>query len=298
MGLFSNIAQGISNIAKATGADKVLDFATVAFTQPLATAKAVIAGGGAVKALEQKSFAQPLSTQITKTVVATAGYAAATLAAGGAAAAIAEKGIVGAATALIPATTKGKVIAAVAAPISLGAIISQPEKTLGAVASAPSALANFGGNVATLVAEPSVENLKNLVKENPVISTLAGAGVIATVGGGVGLAANTLATFTNSQATRANTAAGTGDIASSPVQTNLVPATSQEKQLYAMGAEKPITPATETISAGKTQYRARRRKKTPSANVNQRVNVIVSNKSISTGIRATKKYLNREVLFQ
>jgi hypothetical protein len=62
---------------------------------------------------------------------------------------------------------------------------------------------------------------------------------------------------------------------------------------------KAITPETQVVSAGgstkKRRSKPRYTKKTPS--VNQRVNVIVSSRSSSVGIKQTKKYLNREMLF-
>lgn len=100
--------------------------------------------------------------------------------------------------------TSAKVISIVATPVVVGAVVENPKIAVEA-AKTPSKLANFGSNASALLANPSVDNLKTLVKENPVIAAgtaLAGAAV---VGGGLGLAANTAATYFNTQSTNKNT---------------------------------------------------------------------------------------------
>jgi hypothetical protein len=71
--------------------------------------------------------------------------------------------------AILPTSKKGVIASVVAAPIIGGVVAKAPAKTLGAVANAPSALFNVGANTGSLISDPSIGNLKNLVTENPVI---------------------------------------------------------------------------------------------------------------------------------
>lgn len=114
---------------------------------------------------------------------------------------------VGKSFAAAPLTTKAAVV--VATPIVASAVIQSP-KLQSAIVKAPSSLANFGTNVGKLAENPSIAGVKELVKENPILTTAVAAGAIAAIGGGIGLAANTLATFTNTSATKQNTL-GTGE---------------------------------------------------------------------------------------
>jgi hypothetical protein len=113
---------------------------------------------------------------------------------------------------LIPKSIAGKAAAIVAAPVIYGAVRNQPAAVAKAAIKAPSSLANFGGNVANLAANPSAEQAKKVFQDNPIVTSLVGVGALAAVGGGVGLAANTAATFLNSQATKQNTLAATGGL--------------------------------------------------------------------------------------
>lgn len=106
-------------------------------------------------------------------------------------------------TSLIPSTTKGKIVAAAVAPVIASAIIQNPAKAI----QVPGQILNFQTNVGGLIANPSLSKAVEIVKENPVISSLVAVGGVAAIGGGIGLAANTLATYNNSQSTQANTAA-------------------------------------------------------------------------------------------
>lgn len=204
---------------------------------------------------------------------------------------------------LIPATTKGKIIAAVAAPVVIGAVANNPFKAAEAISKTPAALGNFGSNLAGLAANPTLANAKTLVTDNPVISTLVGAGAVAAVGGGIGLAANTIATFTNSQSTKANTAAtNAGLIAENPSNSNDsgISVTDKSGEMYKimpMPETQPTTPVTHVVKQGTTS--TRRKKRTSKAvpqNISQKVSVLVNNRSSSVGIKQSKKYINREIL--
>jgi len=100
--------------------------------------------------------------------------------------------------------TSAKAVSILATPVVVGAVVQNPQIAVEA-AKTPSKLANFGSNASALLANPSVDNLKTLVKENPLISTGAALAGTAAVGGGLGLAANTAATYLNSRATNKNT---------------------------------------------------------------------------------------------
>ncbi len=291
MGFLSNIGKAISGAAKSVATavvkspvGKVMDVATVAFVHPIQTIKAVVSPTTTVKQVVETHFAQPLSKQITETVIATAGYAGAVV--GGAAIGTAAK----AGTllpALIPATTKGKVIAAIAAPVVLGAVIKEPIKTAETIAGAPSALANVGANVAQFAADPSLEHAKEIITENPII--VGGAAAAAAILGAKALLPAIV---------------GAKQIEAVQEQTEAIrEATSGMKTLEqptTTAPIAPITPATErvvtTAAAKSSTKRKRRSVKAPTQNISQRVNVVVANKSTSTGLRQTHKYLNRELL--
>jgi hypothetical protein len=305
MGFLSNIGKAISNVVaapvKAVAAvvkaapaavvkavAPVMNVATVSFVHPVQTVQAIISPTKTVAQVVEKHFEQPLSKQITETVVQTAVYATAVLGAG----AVAAKGVAGAASALIPETLKGKVIAGIAAPVVLGAVISKPSETLGAVAELPSGLANVGANLAGLATDPSLANVKALVTENPVIVGAAAAAA-AVLGAKALLPA--IATARQTEAIQEQTKAIEGATASM----GAAPAVIKTGETIAPTA--PVTPKTERVvtTAAKTSGKKRKSSlKAPTQNISQRVNVIVANKANSTGMRQTHKYLNRELLIR
>lgn len=271
MGIFGSIGKAIT---------KVLDVAAVSVAHPIQTATALISKDKTFKEVSTAHFAQSKGEQVKDIVLSTLGTAAA-VAGGAAVAGAARAGTL--LPALIPATTKGKIIAAVAAPIVAGAVVSQPTKTAETIIKAPSELAEFGAGVGNLVAQPSVESAKKLFEESPILTTLTGA---ALVGGAVKTILPAIATARQTAAINEQTEAireGTSKLL--PTESGII------------GSTKPITPPTETISAGVKRKPSKKRLKAPqSPNISQRVNVIVSNKSSSIGLRQNKKYINREVL--
>jgi len=277
----------------------VMDPLTVAFVHPVKTVKAIF-GPTTLKQVEEEHFAQPLKKQITQIVLATVGYEAAIVggaAVGGAAKAgtLAPKAAA-VAKSLIPTTLKGKAIAAVAAPVVIGAVINQPAKVAEAVAKTPSALANVGGNIANLVADPSIANAKALVTENPVI--VGGAAAVAAIAGAktilpaVVTSRQIAATEKQTEAIEAATAGISGGGIS------VIDKSGEMNKPYSIETA-PTTAKTEIVKEGVTKLSTKRKKRSIKAampSVNQKVNVIVSNRSVSTGIRQTHKYLNREIL--
>jgi hypothetical protein len=91
-----------------------------------------------------------------------------------------------------------------AATVAVPAVISST-KLQQTVIKAPSALVNFGSNIGKAIDNPTLENITNIAKENPIVTSLAGIATVAAVGGGIGLAANTISTMTNTAATKKNT---------------------------------------------------------------------------------------------
>lgn len=137
--------------------------------------------------------------------------------------AINPAGAVAAAKAVIPKITSTavsvvkslspaqKVIAAVATPTAAGILISS-SKARESVTKAPASLANFGVNLGNVIDNPSFSNIGKTFKDNPLIASAAGLATAATVGGGLGLAANTVATIMNTKSTNSNTVGGVADI--------------------------------------------------------------------------------------
>lgn len=189
--------------------------------------------------------------------------------------------------ALIPTTTKGKVIAAVVTPVAIGATIKQPEKVAQAIVSTPSGLVNVGGNIANLAANPSIENVKTLVSENPV---LVGGAVATAAAIGVKGILPAIATTTQTQAIKEQTKA------IEATTQGLIVQSTPEKDIISIPAQNnapiPQTPQTQTIKATTTTKRKRRKTKQIMPNISQRVNVLVNNDNR----RATKNYIKREVL--
>lgn len=280
MGLLSSIGKGIA---------KGLDVLTVSLAHPIQTATAVVSKKSTVQDVVTAHFSQPLKEQVKDIVLGTAGIASTVIggaAIGGAAKAgtLAPK-VATAAKALIPATAKGKVVAAVAAPIVVGAVAKEPVKSVTAAIKAPSELAKFGGDVASFAADPSISTAKQIVTESPLIS--AAAGLI--VAGGVGkVAAPVVGGLLQREAIQEQTEALTG---------GGITVTDRSGEFKILPADTtapvtPVTPQTQAVSTTTPKKRRKAAKKQVMPSVNQRVNVIVSNKSSSVGM---KNYLKRAV---
>ena len=210
-------------------------------------------------------------------LVSQTGLAASTLA----------KGTVAAAPSLVPKTLVGKA----AAVAGVGAVIKEPSATIGAVTKLPSNIANFGGNVATFAANPSVANAKQIVQENPILSAAAG---VAVVGGVAAAAVPTVSSILQRQEMKKQT-----DIferQAEAMEKPIVPSVATGpiiKETTATQPTIPITPQTQTLTTTTTKKKKRRAKKAAMPSIRQTVNVAVNN---SNQNRTTKKYLNREVL--
>lgn len=189
---------------------------------------------------------------------------------------------------LIPTTAKGSLTTAVVVTAGAG-VLSTTKKPLEAVTKAPGALFNFGSNVGGLIEDPNLRSAEKLLKENPLITGVALAGTGLLVG-------KTLLPAVSSylqgekieQAIKdIPVAGGSGVIA----QTQATPQEIQKP----FSPITAITPATQQVSSVKTGLkRTKRKPKQIPTSINQKVNVIVSNKNTSVG---TKNYLNKRLLY-
>lgn len=284
MGLLSNIVGSV----KQSVVGKALDTLSAAFIKPGETVQAVFSPTKTVADVIKEVDKQSLGKNITATVVNTATAAAVVSGIG----AIATRGVAATATSLIPSTIKGKIIAAVATPVVVGAVINQPIKSIQVVAEAPEKLANVGGNLAKLGAEPSLKNAETLVKENPVI--VGGAIAAGTLAVGAG-AVSALSNLLNRQEMKKQTEAFERQATAAEKQLTIMPVATGGEGIKEIPTSNtnPIPQVAETKTISKETAIKRRRKtkaKEKPVNVSQRVNVVVSNNS------STKKYLNRIIL--
>jgi len=309
MGLLSSIKSGIVKTATAAGKTiaKVLDTTSVSLAHPLKVAAAVVSPTKTVAQVQKEFDAQSLTKKVTQIVTGTAGIAATVggVAATGALGAAAKAGkaatvVKSVGAALIPSTTKGKVIATAIAIPAVPALISSP-KLVEKVVTAPSELAQFGTDVGKLAQDPSIAGLKQLVKESPIITTAAAVGTVAVVGLGT---AGLISTISNTMATKEATKA-LKEASASPAPDRYLPTADEGIPPRAKEIPAVVSPPapqslaeTQTIPLDtETSTRKRRRqKKKVVPNINQRVNVIVSNRASSVGIKQTKRYLNRIAL--
>lgn len=271
-----------SLVMKAAKAVNVaLETTSVAFVHPIKTIQAAISPTKTVAQVADEYLSQSVSKQVTQLATSTIGY----LGAAAVTAKVASVGVKAAVTAAIPSTTKGKVIAAVATPVIVGAAVSQPAQTAKAITQTPQALSNVGANVAKIIAEPSISNVKTLVSENPVI--VGGAIAAATIAGGAKLIP-AIAVARQTEAIQEQTEA--------IKSFETVPKTVTSQAISQPSPYVPttaITPATQILTPTKTTTaRKKRSVKARNGNISQRVNVIVANNNRTL----TKKYINREVL--
>lgn len=297
MGLLSSITKKVGSTVA-----KVLDTASVALAHPIKVATAIVSPKTTVAEVSKTFEAQSTIKKVTQiatgtlAIATTIGGAAATGILGASAkAGTAAKVVKSTAAALIPETTKGKAITAAAAVVTVPALVSSP-KLVEKVVNAPSELAQFGADIGELVENPSIESVKELVKESPVISTAAALGTVAVVGlGTAGIISGVSNTLAIKESTKATEKAIEAMTQSTTTQNQIIPTSPgqivKEKSLETDKA-LPQTAAISTISTGnKRRKRATQQKNQPS-NINQRVNIIVSN---SMGMQ-TKRYLNRGLL--
>ena len=283
---FSSALAGRSLFEKAF---RAVDVAYTAVLHPIQSISAAVSKEKTVFADVYVPQTQKSTSAQLKDIGGAALTLGATLTGVGAVSAAAKAGTLGSkaatiAKSLIPSTTKGKVIAVVAAPVVAGAVINQPLKTAKAVIEAPGNLVQFGGDVANLVADPSLANAKTLITESPLITGgLATAGLL--YGGSKLIPA--IATFKQTEAIQEHTQAilgSDGQVPSNTVQA--LPFTPSQPMSGAGPSSKiPLTPQTQEVGA--TTRRKRRKSSIKQPSIVQRVTVNLQNKSLKIG-----KYIN------
>jgi hypothetical protein len=197
------------------------------------------------------------------------------------------------AKAIIPKTAKGKVIGGLTTLGLYGAFTREPVAFSKAVIEGPSEIIQFGGDIAGLITDPSLESLKQLVTESPWL-----------VGGTAALAA-LLATKGLSPAMILLAMKAQGNGKDKPVTPDIPPTPNggsvptappslPPTPLTPTGPTVPVTPPTQTVTAGATTRRKYKRRviSLPSSRISQRVNVLVSNRNAAT----TKRYIRRNII--
>jgi hypothetical protein len=194
-------------------------------------------------------------------------------------------------------------VAGIAAGVGTGALIGalekSPTKTIEKIASGVNSVSQFTGNVGGLLIDPSLENAKKTFTDNPVVTSIVGAGAVAAIGLGasslIASVVNTRAARANTEAEIANTNAMLPSNSSIPTTTNNVPSISDGGSVIPTNTATPITPATASITTGNGLTSTKRKKRhnvtKQAQNVVQKMNIVIQNKNSSTKLE-TKKYLN------
>lgn len=284
MGLLSSVGKFLTTTKTGKAISKTLDTLTIAVAHPVQTATAIVSKKSTLKDVTTAHFAQSQKEQIKDIIVGAVGIGATIL--GGAAVGAAAKAgtlapkALAVGKALIPATAKGKVIAAVAAPVVIGAVAKEPTKSIKAAVSAPSELAQFGGDIATFAADPSLSTAKQIVTESPLLSAAAG---ILAVGGITKAAApiisGALTRGAIQEQTEALTQGGVSVV--------------DKSAGFQMAPTTPTLPQTAAVTTTTSKKRKRSVRKPVIQPISQRVNVLVQNKNTAYGI---KNYIKREIL--
>jgi len=151
-------------------------------------------------------------------------------------------------------------------PIVAGAVMREPT----IIADVPkvakqsaSSLTNIGGNIATAIKNPTAENFSNIIKENPIATSVLTAGTLAAVGG-IGAAAsigNTLATKENTQVLKDSpignnsvVSAGSPTTESQPVFAEETPTATKEKPINIKITNKPSNNIAIAIANTKSKH--------------------------------------------
>jgi hypothetical protein len=101
-------------------------------------------------------------------------------------------------------STGAKLATVLAAPVVAGVVSSNPSAAFKNTITAPSTLANVGKNLGILAQSPTLANAQNLFSENPVATSILGAGAASLIGYGI---TGTISNILNTEAVKKNTAA-------------------------------------------------------------------------------------------
>lgn len=193
------------------------------------------------------------------------------------------------AKALIPSSTKGKIIAGVSAPIVIGALSREPKAVIQKVAKAPSELAQFGGDIASFAVNPSLQTGKQIISESPILSV--GAGLLG-AGGIIKTIAPAIGGYLQKEAIQEQTEVlkdigGYNVIDKSPQFTT---------QPVNSGVASPVMPQVKEVSQGIPRTRKKKRKVQVPSSINQNVNVVVQNRNNNVGLKLNKTFIKNEAL--
>lgn len=182
--------------------------------------------------------------------------------------------------AVVPTTAKGKVVAGVLALPAATAIVKNPTIISQGVSSA----FNVEKNLIKTAANPSIANIKETITENPIL--LGGAALIG-AGSLVSKIAPAVATARQTEAIQEQT-----EVLKAATEKD-IPFSIQE-----ISPKAPTTPQTAVIQPTSKVSTKRKKRSTKALmpSINQNVSVIVQNKNNNVGIKATKKYLNANIL--
>lgn len=165
----------------------------------------------------------------------------------------------------------------------VGLTVLKSEKGREAVANAPASVSSFTTNAAALIDNPSIEKAKKLVKEDPVLTGLVGAGGLVAIGAAGRGVASIVTTQLNTEAVKANTAIATAGEAVSSVtgkssaEKALLPETTSTKQNVA----PPVDSSLEQPAEATPAEIPRSGNSTGVKNTNK-VNILIANQTKST----------------
>jgi len=274
MGILSKISKSVYN---------PLNINAFAIAHPIKSVTSLV--GGTYKEEQKKFLNQSLGKEITQIAVGGASIIA-TVSGVGAVATASKAGTLASSTAsvaksLIPKSTVGKVVASVSIPVVAGVAVANPKQTGKALIEAPQNLANVGLNLGKVGADPSLENLSTLYKENPIITGALTAGGVIVAGKAV---SGVVSSALNTSAIRQNTKATKQLLNQSEVPTENIPS----QEVIPTDTTTPQGQPVKAISStGSTKRRKKKAKKQPQS-ISQRVNITFDNDRIDN-----KKYLKR-----
>lgn len=289
MGLFSSISKAVKSVgtavknagvvvAQSTGVAKLWGDTAKPTVNPSVAKIPVV--GGIAKALVEHPYT---TAAVVAAPISGAGKKAITTVA---------KTVVKAAAAK-PITST--VAVAVAAPVIAGSVAKDPNKAITTVANAPAAISNFEKNIYTAAKDPTISNILNIAKENPLITAAAVAVPAAAV-----LKAATIPAVLAAN----NILDDKTTIEAAPTTTTAPAPIIQTSTTTPAAAVTPVTPQTQPLvaTAGSGGSKSSRRRKKPSikpaaASVRQNLSVIIQNRNQNVSFTRKERIIKRLPLY-
>lgn len=172
--------------------------------------------------------------------------------------------------------TAAKVAAIPTGIVATGFVVSNPS-SLKQVAKAPAELSRFGSDLGSLSANPSLEGVKDVFKNSPVISSAIALGGAAVIGAG---ATRTIATIANTRAIKENTKNTVTSIIPNQTSSTL-PATPIAATSTNAGSVEPITRETQILGKEPRSKRIAKRKSKTIQPIRNSVRVNIINQNIN-----------------